>query len=977
MKNFSSASVGSRSLRAAALAVGLLGSATAAHAQASSIYALGIFTGAAGQYATGTQVLSAITPSSPAVTALTTINGVLGGQQLVGLDVRPNTGQLYALGYNNTLATNNAQLYVLNITNTNGSLTAVTAVPVGGAANTFTLNLGTSNRTDLNGYNLVVGVGFDFNPRADRIRVTGQNRLNLRLNPNNGTIVANDATLTYAATGNAVTPPSPPLIGAVAYANSALGLTGTTLYDIDQTPNNGVLATQSIVATGTVTTGTLTAQANISLTGTSGTFGIGDANFDLDIYTDPTTKQNSAYLFELTGPTAGSKGSSNLYSLNTSTGNAVRLGNIVGASVLRYTNIAAAPAPAPDVWTGAVSTDWATPGNWSTGMVPTSGVDAFIPGPSASVPNQPTVSGTAQQVRSVALGVGDTGQPAVLTLASGGTLSVFGNFVNNDGSVAGTGTVALVGPATQDITGASLSRFPNLSVGASGASTSGPAAVVGGLTLNGNLNIGNNQPFTLLSSASGTAYVVNTSGTVTGTATVQRYITPTNNGPGYRHYSTPVSGNTVADFTTADFSPVVNPAYNTSATPPTTTPFPNIYTYDQARLSLTNSSPEFDKGFQSPAATSEALALATGYAVNINATALVDFQGMLNNGTYTRSNLARGPQNSAGWQFLGNPYPSAVDYNVLLSNSTGIENALFVYKSNGQYTGTYTSYVNGKGANSGTNVLPLGQGFFVRTAAGQTGTVNFTNAARTNAPETALFQRTAADPRPTLALTLRNASIANQARVYFEQGATAAFDAKFDAHYLPATHGLDLASDISTEALAINGLPELAGATTVPLRVRARTAGTYTLAVDELANLPAGYRAYLRDASTGSYTDLTTTPSVSLELTAGEAPTGRFALLFTSASPLATAPAALAALAAVYPSPAHGTATLVLPQALRGNSASTVQLLNSLGQVVLTKTVAAGSGITIELPLAGIAAGIYTVRATTEAGLVAKRLVIQ
>jgi len=54
-----------------------------------------------------------------------------------------------------------------------------------------------------------------------------------------------------------------------------------------------------------------------------------------------------------------------------------------------------------------------------------------------------------------------------------------------------------------------------------------------------------------------------------------------------------------------------------------------------------------------------------------------------------------------------------------------------------------------------------------------------------------------------------------------------------------------------------------------------------------------------------------------------------------------------------------------------------VQVINALGQVVLTKTVAAGAAPAIELSLTGLAAGIYTVQATTAAGLVAKRLVVQ
>ena len=538
-------------------------------------------------------------------------------------------------------------------------------------------------------------------------------------------------------------------------------------------------------------------------------------------------------------------------------------------------------------------------------------------------------------------------------------------------------------PGTAQVTGAGLpSRVLNLVVAnPASLSLSQPLSVTQVLRLQaGSLNT-NSQALTLLSSAAGTAIVDNTGGVVNGTATVQRYITPNlNPGPGYRHYSSPVSGNTVADFATAGYTPVVNPAYNTSPNPPLVPTFPNIFTYDQSRLSLTNSSPEFDKGFQSPNTTSDPITVATGYTVNIGASALVDFVGTLNTGSYPRTGLVRGPQATAGWQFLGNPYPSAINYDVVRNNSTGIEAALYVFKSTGQYTGSYTSYVNGQSTNTGTNVLPVAQGFFVRTAAGQTGAVTFTNSSRLTTYDNTLFQRTAADTRPRLTLSLGTASLRAQTVMYFEAGATAAFDASFDAHYLPATNGLTLATATPAgELLSISGQPVLTGADVVlPLQLASQTAGTYMLAVDDLDNLPAGYHAYLRDALTGTYTDLGTTPTVSLTLAANGAAGGRYAVLFTTqARVLATAPAALAKLANVYPNPAHGAATLLLPVALRGTQATAVSVVDNMGRTVLTRTLAAGAAETLELPLGGLATGVYSVQARTAAGLVVKRLVVE
>jgi hypothetical protein len=994
MANFFSANLGIRRLPQLALALGLLAGPTTVLAQTGPgvIYGLGTATQNYNGIPAGQQLLIPLYPanlSSNTGQLFGTgqaIIGITAGQQLVGIDARPSTGQLYGLGYN--AGTGATQLYILSMP-TNGA-TTVTATPINATPITLNLQDPNSSPTGItaNTRGLITNVGFDFNPRADRIRVVAPNGTNYRLNPNTGGLVAIDTNLSYV-TGNTVG--HAPYIGTVAYTNSATAVAGTTLYDVDVTNTNALLSIQSPPNDGVLNpVNPVKFRTNSNATFfplTSPTIGL-----DLDVFYDASSRSNLAYLVEarysdsdnrdINNGTTGNQFSSNLWAFNLQTGQAVGR-NIFGQIPVFISNIAAMNALTL-VWTGQVSSDWQTAGNWYPNQVPTPSDDVFIAGngtlvgPGITVATQPIVTATTSVARNLTLD-----NDAVLTNANGSQLSLAGNFINNGGTVAGsgTGTLALTGTATQDISGSTATSFWNLSVGSNGATTSAAAAIRRSLVANGNLAIGTGQAFTLLSDASGTAFVVNSGGAVTGTATVQRYITPTNSGLGYRHYSSPVSGNSVADLATAGFSPVINGAYNSASNPRQTSPYPTVFYYDQSRLASSNAAyavGDFDNGFLSPGALSDGLAAGRGYTVNIGGTQLVDFQGTLNTGTYLTGALARGAQANAGWHLLGNPYPSAISFTQVYGASVGIESGVYVYRSNGQYTGAYSSYLtNGQSVNGGSDNIPLGQGFFVRAQAGG-GAVTFQDAARINAPETALFQRTAGNAAPTLALTLRGSGAANQTRIYFEQGATAAFDAARDAHYLPASHGLDLASDISTEALAINGLPELTGsAVTVPLRLHTQVAGTYTLAVDELANLPAGYQAYLRDGLTNTYTSLATTPSVSLTLAPADAAAGRFAVVFATSSPLATAPAALAALAAVYPNPAHGTATLVLPQALRGQSASTVQLLNTLGQVVLTKTLAAGAAPTLELSLSGLAPGIYTVRATTEAGLVAKRLAVQ
>lgn len=244
---------------------------------------------------TGTlmQIADASMPSM--VGSSLSITGITTGQSLVGIDYRPNTGELYGLGYNSLLPIANAQLYVINAT------TGV-ATPKGSA---ISLALGS------------MGIGFDFNPSVDRIRVVAENGSNYRLHPTTGALVATDGTLAFASTDpNASVSPA---IAACAYTNSYIGSEATTLYDFDRTLN--VLASQIPPNTGTLNT-----------IGSSSIVSSG-SNMGMDIYFDPISKMNMAYLNAKVGS------NNNLYRLNTATGAATLVGTI-GAGMTDIKDIA-------------------------------------------------------------------------------------------------------------------------------------------------------------------------------------------------------------------------------------------------------------------------------------------------------------------------------------------------------------------------------------------------------------------------------------------------------------------------------------------------------------------------------------------------------------------------------------------------------------------------------------------------------------
>ena len=125
------------------------------------------------------------------------VTGVVAGQTLRAIDFRPSDGQLYAVSSNGTAA----QLYTVNL-----ATGAATAIGAG-----FTLAGSNSTR-----------VSIDFNPVANALRVVTGSGQSYRVNANTGALIAQDTSITPST-----------LIGDVAYTNSVVGATSTTLYAYD------------------------------------------------------------------------------------------------------------------------------------------------------------------------------------------------------------------------------------------------------------------------------------------------------------------------------------------------------------------------------------------------------------------------------------------------------------------------------------------------------------------------------------------------------------------------------------------------------------------------------------------------------------------------------------------------------------------------------------------------------------------------
>lgn len=171
----------------------------------------------------GDNILVTFPSDDPMDVSKVKIKGLQKKERILGIDVRPLNGQIYALG-------STSRLYVIN--RSTGAATAVSPTPLNPAV--------TGN-----------AVAFDFNPTVDRIRIMTDAGQNLRAHPDTGAIVAVDASLAYA--GGDPNFADVPEVSACAYTNNDNDpLTGTVLFDIDTAndvlvrqdpPNNGTLNT--------------------------------------------------------------------------------------------------------------------------------------------------------------------------------------------------------------------------------------------------------------------------------------------------------------------------------------------------------------------------------------------------------------------------------------------------------------------------------------------------------------------------------------------------------------------------------------------------------------------------------------------------------------------------------------------------------------------------------------------------------------
>lgn len=222
-------------------------------------------------------------------------------------------------------------------------------------------------------------------------------------------------------------------------------------------------------------------------------------------------------------------------------------------------------------------------------------------------------------------------------------------------------------------------------------------------------------------------------------------------------------------------------------------------------------------------------------------TTTTSYTGVLNTGNISTSLIN-------DWNFVGNPYASAMDWNATGWTKTGITTNTF-YVWNGS---TYASYNGSGGTNGGTQYIPAAQGFFVNSTGA--GTLGVTNDVRTHS--TQAFWKSEETMLNRLSMTVSNGEITDETVVYFNEEATTELDYKFDAQKFMAPGSPQAYTMMASEKMAINAVNNTAETPTVVLGINAPEAGQYTITASNLESFDAGTPVLLEDILTGQKIDL-------------------------------------------------------------------------------------------------------------------------
>lgn len=328
----------------------------------------------------------------------------------------------------------------------------------------------------------------------------------------------------------------------------------------------------------------------------------------------------------------------------------------------------------------------------------------------------------------------------------------------------------------------------------------------------------------LQSDASGTGSLIHSSADVP--ATIQRYI----NGGGYHLVSVPINGALTAGL------------------------FMHSYLY---QFNATNQT--WDGVGEDPEI---AITNNQGYMIWFTGNnTTYDFEGALMSGDFVTATPAaasvyNGSYNEGGYNLVPNPYPSAIDWN---AEGGFTENNLFetiwIYNRD---AGNYGAYVRDavSGTNEVSNIIPVGQSFFVQASNAGSGSLTIKNEARTHSANN--FLKEPAQIAEMLRLHAAANNLSDELLVQFNADASPTFEGNRDAQKMRSEGEAPQLFSLSEEGteLSINTLPYRDETIVIPIGFELSTESEVSFNFTNLESFSPLAEIYLEDLLSGQMINL-------------------------------------------------------------------------------------------------------------------------
>jgi hypothetical protein len=284
--------------------------------------------------------------------------------------------------------------------------------------------------------------------------------------------------------------------------------------------------------------------------------------------------------------------------------------------------------------------------------------------------------------------------------------------------------------------------------------------------------------------------------------------------------------------------------------------------------------------------TFSTLDLGRGYNYYSASSATFTMTGTFNYTDETEDLNYSGTSDFQGYNLIGNPFPSCINWQILVTSGQTRSVANAVYYTN---NGVIAAYVSGVGVAGGSEFIPPLQGFFVKATAFN-GRVIFDNAARVHNPDQLRYKKKSTageqavvDTISMVRLKLTVPGDSTDIVVRFNTKATGGFDNELDAYTFSRTMGdISMWTTTGNSDFCINGLPFPQTSVEIPVGLNMKIAGTFRLSSKEIKKLDL-YSIILKDLVTNQTVDLKKGEYIEFTAPAGMI-TDRFILVITKST---------------------------------------------------------------------------------------------